>query len=364
MISRRRKTITFLFVIILSLVIWLVVINNLLWGGFIAPTPTPLIILKLPRSGSSWLTEKLNEIPSVYISKEIIQRSDRDRFSTQEMEDHLIRALRYPMGKLSDTRRILPSGRYFEDFLFHKTLKVFRSLNVIGFTVNPEHCKFINWDKVITSTSNVKIVVLRRRNVIKSAISGHLGQKMKYHCGVSNLKAIGTIKKILRLSSQESVCDVPDIVEWSAQDFVKHVSRWRQRYSEFDQFVNRLINLDISHSFSPDIHESRPTRLRWAETYYESLQQDLRSEIMRVFREISLDTSIVSFLGFDTNGGWKKRTSDDLQSILLHFKTINHSLATNGCTCLQHQLITNTSISVSSSPILHECRLEPVESCL
>jgi len=39
-------------------------------------THIPLIVIKLPRSGSSWFTDSINSHPSVYLSKEIVQRSD------------------------------------------------------------------------------------------------------------------------------------------------------------------------------------------------------------------------------------------------------------------------------------------------
>lgn len=131
--------------------------------------PTPVIIFKLPRTGSSWFTQELNRyptiklsplftlfsdlyfswsimfsIPTVYISKEILQRSDHGKFSSEEMEAQLIQALTSPTGKMSSKDRLSPDGRYIEDYLMHKTLKPFRSLDVIGFSVNPEHCRSKN----------------------------------------------------------------------------------------------------------------------------------------------------------------------------------------------------------------------------
>lgn len=52
------------------------------------------------RTGSTWLTEQLNAIPYVYISKEIIQGSDVGKFNTTMIEDHLIQALKKPTGKI------------------------------------------------------------------------------------------------------------------------------------------------------------------------------------------------------------------------------------------------------------------------
>ena len=41
--------------------------------------------MKLPRTGSSWFTQLLNDIPSVYIGKEIIQSGDLQNLGTDEM---------------------------------------------------------------------------------------------------------------------------------------------------------------------------------------------------------------------------------------------------------------------------------------
>ena len=104
-------------------------------------TLSSVIVLKLPRTGSTWFSELLNNFPSVYISKEIIQSVDSDRFSIQQKEQHLHLSLQRPKDKLSHIDKFLPTGRFIRDFLMHKTFKVLRSLKSIGFTVNPEHCK-------------------------------------------------------------------------------------------------------------------------------------------------------------------------------------------------------------------------------
>ena len=47
-----------------------------------------------------------------------------------------------PTDKLSkDSKNTLGySSRFIEDYLFHKSWKIFNQMNVIGFTVNPEFC--------------------------------------------------------------------------------------------------------------------------------------------------------------------------------------------------------------------------------
>jgi len=103
--------------------------------------PVPVVIFKLPRTGSSWFTQELNNMATVFISKEILQRGDHGRYSAAEIEAQLIQALTAPTGKMSSKNRWSPDGRFVEDYLAHKTLKPFRTLDVVGFSVNPEHCR-------------------------------------------------------------------------------------------------------------------------------------------------------------------------------------------------------------------------------
>lgn len=48
-----------------------------------------MAIMKLPRTGSSWFTEALNQIPSVYISKEVMQQGDKGKYTHKEVQPRL-----------------------------------------------------------------------------------------------------------------------------------------------------------------------------------------------------------------------------------------------------------------------------------
>lgn len=148
---------------------------------------TKVILVKLPRSGSTWFTEILNNIPNVYISKEIIQHKDVGRYSTREIEDHLITALTKPTGKLSDRYSILPGSRMFKDYYFHESLKIFNGLKVLGVSINLEHAENIDWSRICNIVPNLTILVLYRINMIKSAISGFNGKVLHSSCGVNNI---------------------------------------------------------------------------------------------------------------------------------------------------------------------------------
>ena len=61
---------------------------------------TSVILLKLPRSGSSWLTESLNNEKEIFISKEILQRDDANAVVDNNIESHLRNALKVPTGTI------------------------------------------------------------------------------------------------------------------------------------------------------------------------------------------------------------------------------------------------------------------------
>jgi len=99
---------------------------------------TPVVIIKLPRSGSSWFTSLLNQLEYVYLTKEIVQRKDKRKNQPSVVLSHLIKALAEPSSKIafSSTSKYF-SGRYWEDYILKG--KSQKSLQVLGFTLNPEH---------------------------------------------------------------------------------------------------------------------------------------------------------------------------------------------------------------------------------
>lgn len=116
-----------------------------------------IVVLKLPRSGSSWFTEKLNDMTEVFVSKEILQRDDVGRFARNSIELRLSKALLVPTGdsvrlnlhlhvdifpnpdKVAASSSLWPNGRFIEDYWMR--LKCFSNLQFVGFTINPEHCQ-------------------------------------------------------------------------------------------------------------------------------------------------------------------------------------------------------------------------------
>jgi len=81
-------------------------------------------------------------IPTIYISKEIIQRNDNNTYTIQQKEQHISTSLMIPTDKLSRDSKYMfrYSSRFIEDYIYHKTWKIFNRMDIIGCTVNPEYC--------------------------------------------------------------------------------------------------------------------------------------------------------------------------------------------------------------------------------
>ena len=60
----------------------------------------PIIVYKLPRSGSSWFVSLLNQQEGVFLTEEIITGRRGREFSPRVCEQHLRTALQRPMGKV------------------------------------------------------------------------------------------------------------------------------------------------------------------------------------------------------------------------------------------------------------------------
>lgn len=157
-------------IFVLAFVGFLVLTNCifvLLWGNFYTSsdkvqTPlsnvTPVVILKLPRSGSSWFTSLFNQLEYVYVTKEIVQGKDKDLYNTNTLLTHLIKALSEPSSKIAFSSFKYLSGRYWEDFIFKGKLRT--SLRILGFTLNPEHVSGIFLSRSDLITKIIFIVFL------------------------------------------------------------------------------------------------------------------------------------------------------------------------------------------------------------
>eukprot|EP01039_Chlorochromonas_danica_P004411 gene4411-4832_t len=286
------------------------------WGRAavnVSEAPVPVLVLKLPRSGSTWFTELLNKIPGLFISKEIVQGADRDggRFSAEEVQTHLIRALHRPTDKLSAEN--LPSTRFLEDYLF--TLKAVQPLKAVGFSLNLEHVEgTVHWQNVMlpltqsTSYHSPRIIVYTRDNIVKLAVSALRGEELHRRCGRSNLR-----------EGRES-CFL-ELVNANTSVILEQMRRWQLR---IDGMERRLHSLLQEARRVPGMD---PQLLR---VTYEHLLQDPHREMQRVFTFLFGNSSSAEEIKLDTRSKWRKRSSDDLREVLVHYKAVEDYLRGRG----------------------------------
>ncbi|KAJ1409249.1 hypothetical protein B484DRAFT_456132 [Ochromonadaceae sp. CCMP2298] len=276
--------------ILLTGVSILIVVACLIFEGSLEKS-TAIVVLKLPRSGSTWFTQILNEHPDIYISKEIVQAHDVGHFTLQQVEAHLARSLVQPAGKLS--KSFTHIGRYVEDYVLPG--KIFKKMHAVGFTLNPEHVKGINWAKVLPKDRDVKVIIFARSNIVKNVVSGIRGKMMKDDCGRANM----------RLGSE---CELPVTMGIDADTLLREAQSWQTRYAEFFHL-----------SADPQLR-----RLPTMHVHYEELQAhpaDITTKL-----DMFLLGSLSAARG-RSQRKFVKRTPDQLSQVISNFPSLDADLA-------------------------------------
>lgn len=306
-------------VLVLVLVAWN--LSMALKEGAGRTEPVPVVILKLPRSGSSWFTSELNAFSRVYLSKEIVQGEDFKTFEQGEIEDHLIQALTRPVGKLSNSGKVLPDARFVEDYMLpthNWRWKPFHRMHMVGFTVNPEHIPSIDWSRVAREVPGLKVVALLRNNLIKTAISDYTGRAMKERCGSANLR------------HDQNDCRDDIQVPWGTQQLLSEVGRWHSRRRGFLKAVEA-----VQKAVDPASDALLVT--------YESMQVDRAGTLRSLFKALGLGVLTEPFLS-EAQQKWTKRGQEELRNVLTEYAVLERALSAGGaheCPCLLHQLRSN-----------------------
>ena len=304
--------------LLISCFLWAMYFSHLAQYSSNGFNHTPIVVLKLPRSGSTWFTDTLNNYDNIFLSKEIVQRADGNNplLPREAVEDHFIAALKRPMGKASSVNNIFPSSRFMDDYIFRRSLKPFRQMDIVGFTLNPEHSEGVDWARIAKMVPRMKVVVLGRSNVVKSAISGYTGSAIKSECGSSNLRA-------------KSDCDPTVEVPWNTKELGDEVRQWQNRYDIFDQTINSnpALSTRIVHT-----------------VYYEELQGDPKKALRELFDALEMDPEY-PLKGVSGESAWKKRSSDDLSQVLTHYDSIKDSFIRGNCHCLLEMLETTQPLT-------------------
>jgi hypothetical protein len=297
----------------------------------------PLIILKIPRSGSTWFTDVLNNLDGVFISKEIIQHADAGKFAPKEILEHLVTALEKPTDKLSSRRRWLPSLPFSSKYLWSG--KFMSSMRIIGFTLNPEHCERayigssgFNIGDLKKRIPRARVVLVVRRNLFKAAVSAETGRRLHQKCGFSNLQRGMLSRHPAAANCSALVLRQP--LGWLPDTLAEKAMLYQTRQDAL-------------------IATARRTGMPLLEVSYEELQSDLPGTVLGIAEWLGAGGIIdlnraMSNLKSDV----MKRSTDNLADSLHHFRLAEKTLQSErrkDCGCLLRQL---THVPSSGKPLL------------
>ncbi|KAH8062980.1 hypothetical protein JL721_8599 [Aureococcus anophagefferens] len=171
-------------------------------------TLVPLIVLKNPRSGSSWLVQLLNGVPSAFVTEEILTSKSAGHGDVKaEGEAHLFRALSEPMGRFGraafgvDEKRGGSAKLVAEGPRDAEVGQRHDAWDVVGFTVSPKRILGLNLfgapDGVFWRSGCRKVVLYERTNKTgqdkrtRSSRRSRAGRLLRDKCGMNNVRKTG-----------------------------------------------------------------------------------------------------------------------------------------------------------------------------
>lgn len=261
-------------------------------------SPIPVIVLKNPRSGSSWFVQLLNSASQVFVTEEILtSKSGKYGNLTLQGEAYLERALREPMNRFNGGPAFGSNGP--QRSLKHKSVPP-GGWAVVGFTVSPKRLLAgdINISALAVRTA-AKMIIYERTNKVKQAIAYYRGRLLRDKCGFNNVR---NTESTCTLSTAHFELDIEvferNLLESMAKDYAlagAHIPRSAYRVT------------------------------------YEDLLSDTNTTLQAVF----------AYLGapVPTHGlrnAYSKSTSDDLRAIITNFDQVEHWLELNAPCLLPH----------------------------
>jgi hypothetical protein len=255
----------------------------------------PALFFKLEASGSTWMTSKLNAYKGVFITREIF-RDTTGGDVHKEGQSYLMKSFSTPQRpyKLQWNKKVKKPD---EDF------------HVLGATMNPFWAKFLNWTELAYKVPNLKLVVYRRSNVVKHAISFIRGILLVRKC---------------KTPVVDGDCKLDKTLEVDPTTLRKQINRLIAR----DNYLAEVANGLAAHLNS------------WFYVmHYEELLQDDETVIDRLFEWIGkfpkeLRVEPVHVKCSYTN--CTKNTSDDLKKVILNFEEVEGYIKENLPCLLSH----------------------------
>jgi len=258
----------------------------------------PVLIFKNQRSGSSWMTAQLNTFEGIFITEEIIDGPAFHRGNVWEESQSWV------MESFSRPKR---SYRYFWD----ETVKEPEGdFSVLGSTLNPYFVnQFINFLEIGQKLPNLKLVLYRRSNVLKHAMSIIRGNILWAKCG--------------RLVLNKD-CKIDD--------------KYEVELVELKDTIKRILMYDDA-LFEHAIKLSQVLDNWFYYVTYEDLQKEDRLAWDRLFAFIGYVPSKISLkvAGGRCSVNCTKTTSDDLREAIINYEEVE-SFISEKYPCLESHL--------------------------
>jgi len=249
---------------------------------FAAPNATPLLILKAPRSGSSWFTSMLNKLDGVYLTEEI--------FSSLT-EHNPAAALAYLVKSFHDPMKVYPLGRE----MAYRT----KRWHILGATYNPLMAWWVNLRELPAKVPNLRLIVYLRTNKVKHAIATIRSRLLKSKCSTAIITTTGS-------------CKIPS-----------------KTYVNLKRFDESLISKLAIDKYILDTASILAEKLEDDHVYYiryEDLMKDSGFQINKLFWGLGLNEEKLDHLSSASSGRCKdnctKNTLDDLRMVVSNYQEV------------------------------------------
>jgi len=205
--------------------------------------PTPLLILKCPRSGSTWFTALLNRLEEIHITPEVIGWARR--YDARVAEETNGKITSYVIESLQQPMLRWPEG---EAFIRRKK----RTL-IVGSTLCPQTTS-VDLGRITKSVPHLHVAALLRSNVVKHAISYIRAIELRKKCNKISQFVGGSCrlneKTIIKIQQFHNflirvIADDLKIVKW-AQELSGNLGNsflviWYEDMQETEDEVKNLI---------------------------------------------------------------------------------------------------------------------------
>jgi hypothetical protein len=303
------------------------------------------MFFKLPRSGSTWVTELLNRGPTVFLSKEIVQAEFDGAFGAHARLRHLKRSLLWPTGKLASRSW---GGRFATDYWSPGKWQQppgpsGTGLDVVGFTVNPVKV-VADYRKLSVQRPTAAVVAFVRTNFVKTVVSAVRGEATLKLCGANNLRAgdrcaipatltieVGSFLRMLHARL---------LLEKAFLDLVYSLGRpvYEVTYEDLQANPDATVAALLAHLGLPGARAAAAAAAAAFAAGPRPFGRASATEAVGSSSAVTIPAPTTKLPG--SGDQWVKRTSDDLARVVLNYEQLRAALPPSACLLAQFEVKT------------------------